>query len=67
MKLMTEHFMALTDKVSKQDTVIQRLQGSKVHCARCGTWNTVAWLTGPDGLNGRRCSRGNHPSSYNFS
>lgn len=67
MKLMTEHFMALNDKVGKQEETISRLNNHKVHCARCGTWNTVAWLTGPEGLNGRRCSRGNHPSSYNYS
>ena len=67
MKVMTEHFMSLNDKVSKQEDSINRYRGHKVHCGRCGTWNTVAWLTGPEGLNGRRCSRGNHPSSYNYS
>ena len=67
MKLMTEHFMTLNDKVGKQEDTISRLNNHKVHCARCGTWNTVAWLNGPEGLNGRRCSKGNHPSSYNYS
>jgi len=67
MKVMTEHFMSLNDKLGKQEDSLTRLKNHKVHCARCGTWNTVAWLIGPDGLNGRRCSRGNHPSSYNYS
>lgn len=67
MQVMTEHFMSLNDKVGKQEDSLSRLKSHKVHCARCGTWNTVAWLISPDGLNGRRCSRGNHPSSYNYS
>ena len=67
MRLMTEHFMSLNDKVGKQEDSLERLRSHKVHCARCGTWNTVAWLTGPEGLNGRRCSHGNHHSSYNYS
>jgi hypothetical protein len=37
----------------------------KVRCGKCKTWNTIAWLI-TDGKNGQCCSKGNHPSSFNY-
>lgn len=65
MQVLTEHLVQLNEKLSKQQESIDRLKGHKVQCGRCGIWNTVAWLV-TEGGNGRRCSRGNHASSYNF-
>ena len=66
MKLLTEHLVQLNEKLSKQQEQMDRLKGHKVQCGRCGVWNTVGWLV-TEGANGRKCSRGNHASSYNFS
>jgi DNA repair exonuclease SbcCD ATPase subunit len=44
---------------------IDRRLGEQVNCGKCGSWNTVQWLI-TEGGGGKRCCRGNHPSSYNF-
>ena len=66
MKMLTEHFGKLNDQIADKEDLLTKLKSHKVHCGRCGIWNTVSWLI-TEGNNGRRCSRGNHPSSYNFS
>eukprot|EP01116_Phalansterium_solitarium_P008464 TRINITY_DN2236_c0_g1_i2.p1 TRINITY_DN2236_c0_g1~~TRINITY_DN2236_c0_g1_i2.p1 ORF type:complete len:726 (+),score=339.47 TRINITY_DN2236_c0_g1_i2:222-2399(+) len=66
MKLLSEHISALNDSVANYEDQLDALRNSRVQCAKCKTWNTIQWLLN-EGLNGRRCSGGNHASSFNFS
>eukprot|EP01095_Lingulamoeba_sp_RSL-Kostka_P016971 TRINITY_DN8581_c0_g1_i1.p1 TRINITY_DN8581_c0_g1~~TRINITY_DN8581_c0_g1_i1.p1 ORF type:complete len:242 (+),score=86.65 TRINITY_DN8581_c0_g1_i1:1-726(+) len=65
MSLLTEHVVRLNDQIGKTEEQISVLKSHKVYCGICGIDNTVEWLI-TKGLNGKRCSRGNHPSSYNY-
>jgi len=64
-KLLSDHLVELTDKIRKYEDELTVIKSHRVRCGKCKTWNTVGWLI-DKGQNGRFCSRGNHPSSFNF-
>eukprot|EP00029_Vermamoeba_vermiformis_P013262 TRINITY_DN8178_c0_g1_i1.p1 TRINITY_DN8178_c0_g1~~TRINITY_DN8178_c0_g1_i1.p1 ORF type:complete len:1000 (+),score=270.50 TRINITY_DN8178_c0_g1_i1:144-3143(+) len=65
LQMMSEHLIGLSDKIGKYEAELAYLKESKVRCGKCKTWNTIAVLI-TDGKNGQCCSKGNHPSSFNY-
>jgi protein phosphatase 1 regulatory subunit 21 len=65
LKLMTEHLVSLNEKIGGYEEQLSTLHNCKVRCGKCSTWNTVHWLI-TEGKMGQRCSKGNHPSSFNY-
>jgi hypothetical protein len=65
LQMMSEHLIGLSDKIGKYEAELAYLKESKVRCGKCKTWNTISWLI-TDGKNGQCCSKGNHPSSFNY-
>lgn len=65
LKMLTEHMVGLSDKISMYEEQLSILKNSTVRCGKCKAWNTVEWLMG-EGKMGQRCSHGNHPSSFNY-
>jgi len=65
LNLLSEHVVHLTQKIASTEEELETIKAYKVRCGRCKTWNTVGWLI-TEGKNGQYCSRGNHPSSFNF-
>jgi len=64
-KLLTEQCIELSEQSQRLDKERKTLKSHKVLCGRCKSWNSVAWLI-QKGQNGQICSKGNHPSGYNF-
>jgi len=65
LQLLTEHLLSINEKLGRYEEEISRLKACRVLCGKCKTWNTIEWLLA-EGKNGQRCTRGNHPSSFNF-
>jgi hypothetical protein len=65
LKMLTEHMVNLSDKISMYEEQLSALKNSTVRCGKCSAWNTIEWLMG-DGKMGQRCRHGNHPSSFNY-
>lgn len=65
LKLMTEHLVGLNDRIGGYEESLSTLHNCKVRCGKCSTWNSVQWLL-TEGKMGQRCSKGNHPSSFNY-
>lgn len=65
LNILSDHVVQLTQKIAATEDQLDALKACKVRCGRCKTWNTIEWLI-TEGKNGQLCSRGNHPSSFNF-
>lgn len=65
LKMLTEHMVGLSDKISLYEEQLSVLKNSTVRCGKCKAWNSIEWLMG-EGKMGQRCSHGNHPSSFNY-
>jgi len=65
LNMLSEHVVAMSQKISTTECELDKIKEFKVRCAKCKTWNTIAWLI-KEGKNGQLCSRGPHASSLNF-
>jgi len=58
---MSEHAAGLSESLAMLDNELTSARGCRVRCATCKTWNTVGFLL-TDGLGGKLCSGGSHPT-----
>lgn len=65
LEVLTEHFVSVNDKISIYKEELDTLKRCTVRCGKCKTWNTIEWLMG-EGEMGKRCSKGDHPTSFNY-
>jgi len=63
--VLSDHVIELNEKLTTVTDELETIKKYKIRCGKCKTWNTIEWLL-TEGKNGRYCSKGPHPSSFNF-